>query len=298
VERRQFLARAGAIAGGLSAGALVGAGGEVQVAPDASGSWERPRGDDTGRAANEREDDRAEREEDEEEVADPRRGTQEIVWSVATGASVAALTFDDGPHPALTPTILDVLDRYGVKATFMVMGHAVEQHRDLALEIVARGHEIGNHTWSHLHVAKTSAATARREIERGTEILEGAGLPVRLFRPPQGRLSEDVLRLVTELNQDIVLWSVTRGEKRWVAPDEVARHVVAETGPGDIIDLHDGIGRGTFAPGTTLADTLMGRRQVEVQALPSIIEQLLGRGLDLATVSALRLVRGQGLTMT
>ena len=302
MERRQFLARAGAIAGGLSAGALMGTGGEVQVGRDAARprepERERPRGDDAGRAALARDEGLTEREEEEEnEVADPRRGTQEIVWSVATGAPVAALTFDDGPHPALTPAILDVLDRYNVKATFMVMGHAVQQYPDIALEIVARGHEIGNHTWSHRHVAKTSAATARSEIERGTEILESAGLPVRLFRPPQGRLSEAVVRLVTELGQDIVLWSVTRGEKRWVAPDDVASHVVAETGPGDIIDLHDGIGRGTFVPGTTLADTLMSRRQVEVQALPSIIERLQERGLDLATVSALRLLRGQGLTM-
>ena len=234
-----------------------------------------------------------------DEVADPRRGMQEIIWSVTTGAPAAALTFDDGPHPYLTPPILDVLDRYDVKATFMAMGYAAEQHPDLITEVVARGHEIGNHTWSHLHLPKTSAATTRRDIERGTHVLEDiASRPVTLFRPPQGRLSEDVVRLVTELQQDIVLWSVTRGRKRWRAPHEVADHVAQETGPGDIVDLHDGIGRGTFAPGTELADTLMSRRQTEVEALPRMIEQILEQGLQLKTVSELRMARNQGLTTT
>jgi peptidoglycan/xylan/chitin deacetylase (PgdA/CDA1 family) len=291
VERRQFLARAGAAAGGLTAGA-----GALLTRDRRGGAG----GDDRpARAAGDRADgDDRDRPEADEEVADPRRGTQEIIWSVATGAPAAALTFDDGPHPDLTPPILDVLDSYGVKATFMAMGYAVEQHRDLIGEVVARGHEVGNHTWSHMHVTKTSAETARREIERGTRILEDVGVPVRLFRPPQGRLSEAVVRLVTQMQQDIVLWSVTRGEKRWRSPDEVAAHVVHEVGPGDIVNLHDGIGRGTFAPDSALADTLMSRRQVEVDALPGIIEQLQNQGLHLGTVSALRSMRDEGLTAT
>jgi peptidoglycan/xylan/chitin deacetylase (PgdA/CDA1 family) len=283
VERRQFLARAGAVAGGLSvgAGALVAGGGS---------------GDDDGATAEP--DDEAPNDAD-EEVADPRRGIQEIIWSVTTGAPLTALTFDDGPHPALTPRILDVLDLYQVKATFMMMGHAAERHPDIVHEVVARGHEIGNHTWRHMHITKTSAETARHEIERGTQIIEDvAGVPVRLFRPPQGRLSEAVVRLVTQMRQDIVLWSVTRGRKAWRTPEAVSNYIAREAGPGDIVDLHDGIGRGLFAPGSDLADTLMRRRQVEVDALPMVIEQLQGRGMHLGTVSALRLARYQGLTTT
>ncbi len=277
MKRRQFLARAGAVAGGLTAGA------GAFIARGRHGGGE-PAEAETGGS------------EGDDEVADPRRGMQEIIWSITTGTPAAALTFDDGPHPYLTPPILDVLDRYDVKATFMAMGYAAQQHPDLVREVVARGHEIGNHTWSHLHLPKVSASTTRREIERGTHVLEDvAGVPVKLFRPPQGRLSEDVVRLVTELEQDIVLWSVTRGRKRWRAPHEVADYVAQETGPGDIVDLHDGIGRGTFVPGSELADTLMARRQTEVAALPRIIEQILGQGLHLATVSQLRMARDQGL---
>jgi peptidoglycan-N-acetylglucosamine deacetylase len=277
------------MAGGLSAGAGAFI---TQMRGSGAGGADRAGRSEARAAAESRQSS-----EGEEEVADPRRGMQEIIWSVTTGAPAAALTFDDGPHPYLTPPILDVLDRYDVKATFMAMGYAAEQHPDLIAEVVARGHEIGNHTWSHLHISKTNPTTTRREIERGTHVLEDiAGRPVTLFRPPQGRLSEDVVRLVTELQQDIVLWSVTRGRKRWEAPAEVADHVAQETGPGDIVDLHDGIGRGTFAPGTELADTLMSRRQTEVQALPSMIEQILEQGLQLRTVSELRLARNHGLT--
>jgi len=259
VQRRGFLLGAGAVAGGLSAGA----------------SALLPR----------------DRTEADAEVADPRRGMQEIIWSVPTGEPVAALTFDDGPHPDLTPHILDVLDRYDVKATFMVMGYAAESYPDLLVEVVSRGHEIGNHTWSHLHVAKTSATTARSEIERGTHVLEDvAGVPVGLFRPPQGRLNEAVVRLATNMRQDIVLWSVQRGEKRWRSSRSVARHVIDDAGPGDIINLHDGIGRGTFEPASVLAHTLMGRRLVELDALPRIIEGLQQRRMRVVPVSELRYV--------
>jgi peptidoglycan/xylan/chitin deacetylase (PgdA/CDA1 family) len=229
---------------------------------------------------------------DDDEVQDPRSGVQEIIWSAATSAPVAALTFDDGPHPELTPRILEVLDRYAVRATFMALGHAAEQHPEILADIVARGHEVGHHTWRHLHLAKTRAATTRREIEVGTRIVEDiAGVPVRLFRPPQGRLSEAVVRLVTSMRQDIVLWSVSRGKKGWRTPERVAQHVVDEVDRGDIIDFHDGIGRGTFEPRSDLADELMRRRQVEVEALPDIIERLAQRGIRLGTVSDLRSAR-------
>jgi peptidoglycan/xylan/chitin deacetylase (PgdA/CDA1 family) len=99
----------------------------------------------------------------------------------------------------------------------------------------------------------------------------------------------------TSMRQDIVLWSVTRGEKRWRTPERVAQHVVGKVGRGDIIDVHDGIGRGTFVPASDLAAELMRRRQVEVEALPEIIERLPQRGIHLGTVSDLRSARdGRG----
>ena len=226
--------------------------------------------------------------EDDDEIADPRAGMQQIIRSLDIDHPVAALTFDDGPHPRLTPRILDALDRGGVQATFMVMGHAGQQHPQLVREILAAGHEIGHHGWRHLNLAKVGALKTREEIEVGAQVVEDtAGIGVHLFRPARGRLSEGALRLLARLRHDVILWSVTRGEKRWQSPSLVAQHVVQQAGPGAIIDLHDGIGRGTFVPGTALADELLSRRLVEVDALPQLVEGCGERGIRLGTVSDL-----------
>jgi len=231
-------------------------------------------------------------EDDDEEVEDPRSGLRRLIWSVETDAPRAALTFDDGPHPALTPRILDLLDRHGITATFMAMGHAAERYPGLMAEIVAAGHEIGHHTWHHKNLARASARETRDEIDRGVELVEeAAGRPARLFRPPQGRLSEAAVRLVARHGHDIVLWSVTRGRLSELSSRRIADHLVGSIGRGDIIDLHDGIGRGTFAPNAPFAVRLMDRRLSEVAALPEMIERVGARGIRLGTIWDLLAVR-------
>src|SRR5688500_13631103 len=90
---------------------------------------------------------------DSEEVDDPRAGLQRIIRTIETDRPLAALTFDDGPHPALTPQILDLLQRRGIRATFMAVGHAALQHTDLLANVVAAGHELGHHSWRHINLA-------------------------------------------------------------------------------------------------------------------------------------------------
>jgi peptidoglycan/xylan/chitin deacetylase (PgdA/CDA1 family) len=229
---------------------------------------------------------------DDEEVEDPRQGLRQLIWSVETDQPRAALSFDDGPHPTLTPEILDILDRYGVKATFMPIGYQAWRHPDLVSDIVAAGHELGHHTWSHMNLAKISVAETRNQIEASAKTIEDvAGVAVRWFRPPRGRLSEAAVRLVAGMGQDIVLWSVTRGALADRVPGVVADRVVAATGRGDIIDFHDGIGRGTFKPGSDDAHELMGRRLTELAALPDILERIRERGIQLGTISDLLAVR-------
>jgi peptidoglycan/xylan/chitin deacetylase (PgdA/CDA1 family) len=222
------------------------------------------------------------------DVENPLGGMQRIIWSVNTKAPVAALTFDDGPDPEFTPRILSLLDRFEMTATFMVMGHNAVQHAGLLREIVAAGHEIGAHGWRHLNLARASAAETRTEIEFGTRMIEErAGVPVRVFRPPYGRFNDAAVRLLALRRRDLVVWSVTRGKLAWQDADQVASHVVGSVDPGDIVDLHDGIGRGTFKPGTEFAKRLRRRRTVELEALPRILEELRARGLRLETVSGL-----------
>jgi peptidoglycan-N-acetylglucosamine deacetylase len=217
-----------------------------------------------------------------------RLGQQRLIWSVSTVEPLAALTFDDGPDPELTPRILEVLAEHGVQATFNVMGWNALRHPDLVRAVVAAGHELGNHTWTHQDLAFQSALQTRRQLERGREAIERtAGVRPRFFRPPRGNLTGSAIGAAAELGYDVLLWSVTRGGAGVGTPASVAGHLAGTVAPGDVVALHDGIGRGTFRPRGSGAHELRARRLVELQALPAAIERMLGRGLRLGTVSAL-----------
>jgi peptidoglycan-N-acetylglucosamine deacetylase len=217
-----------------------------------------------------------------------RLGQQRLIWSVSTVEPLAALTFDDGPDPELTPRILEVLAEHGVQATFNVMGWNALRHPDLVRAVVAAGHELGNHTWTHQDLAFQSALQTRRQLEWGREAIEWtAGVRPRFFRPPRGNLTGSAIEAAAELGYDVLLWSVTRGGAEVGTPASVADHLARTVAPGDVVALHDGIGRGTFHPRGPGAHELRARRLVEVQALPAALERVLGRGLRLVTVSAL-----------
>jgi peptidoglycan/xylan/chitin deacetylase (PgdA/CDA1 family) len=153
---------------------------------------------------------------------------------------------------------------------------------------VAAGHELGNHTWTHQDLAFQSALQTRRQLEWGREAIERtAGVRPRFFRPPRGNLTGSAIEAAAELGYDVLLWSVTRGGAGVGTPDAVAEHLARTVAPGDVVALHDGIGRGTFHPRAAGAEELRARRLVEVQALPAALAGVLGRGLRLVTVSAL-----------
>lgn len=229
------------------------------------------------------------REAAEDEFTTPAsRGMQRIIWSVDTEEPVAAVTFDDGPDPEFTPRILDLLDRFGVSATFMVMGHNAVTHPDLLRDIADAGHEIGGHGWKHLNLAETTAEETREEIEHGNRMIEArTGVPIRVFRPPYGRFGENAVRVLARSRRDLVVWSVTRGMLSWRDPGQISSHVLGALGPGEIVDLHDGIGRATFNPRSASAQRIRRRREDELSALPRILEGAKASGLQLKTVSDL-----------
>jgi peptidoglycan-N-acetylglucosamine deacetylase len=217
-----------------------------------------------------------------------RLGQRRLIWSVPTVEPLVALTFDEGPDPELTPRILEVLAEHGVQATFNVMGWNALRRPDLVRAVVAAGHELGNHTWTHQDLAFQSALQTRRQLEHGREAIERtAGVRPRFFRPPRGNLTGPAIESAAELGYDVLLWSVTRGSAGVGTPASVADHLARTVAPGDVVALHDGIGRGTFRPRGTGAHELRARRLVEVEALPAAVERVLGRGLRLVTVSAL-----------
>jgi peptidoglycan/xylan/chitin deacetylase (PgdA/CDA1 family) len=217
-----------------------------------------------------------------------RVGARRVIWSTTPAGPYAAITFDDGPTPRFTPRILDALAAAGVRATFDVIGYNAVRHADLLHEIVAQGHEIGNHTWSHLDHTTIDAARIRTEIERCRDEVEHLiQQPLAGFRPPRGELTGCGLLVAAELGYDVFLWSVTGGRKG-ISTQQVAEDYLASVVQvGDIVCLHDGLGRGTFSPDASFARELAARREVEVAALPGALRRIADRGIRLTTATDL-----------
>ena len=182
------------------------------------------------------------------------------------------LTFDDGPHPRQTKQILDVLDRYGIKATFFVIGVNVRNYPGIIEEVKARGHEIANHTQTHSHAAKLDAQALQSEI-RGCEreVLAQTGERCKLFRPPEGVMSDNMRQVVKELGYTCVLWTLDTRDWAHTPPDEISDYIIQNAKNGDIILMHDYI----------------GANSPTVKALETFIPVLLDQGFTFVTAGEL-----------
>jgi peptidoglycan/xylan/chitin deacetylase (PgdA/CDA1 family) len=280
--RRQFLVAAGSGAAGLAVGATTAAvlTGDDDAVRDRASAVAQERFREAGGAA-----DVGER------VA--RLGTHRIIWSTTVTEPIAALTFDDGPTPEYTPRILAALADAGVTATFNVMGWNGVHHADVLRDVVAAGHEIGNHTWGHRDLTTVDARQTREELVRCKEEVEALlGRPFTSFRPPRGELTGYALRVAAELGYDTYIWSVTRGPGNSTSAAEIGAYLGGTIVPGDVLGLHDGIGRGTFAPASSFARALADRRELEVRALPAALAGIADRGITLMPANAM-LARSQ-----
>ena len=151
-----------------------------------------------------------------------------------------ALTFDDGPHPSQTGRILDILDSYGVKATFFMIGVNVENYPDAAKEVLKRGHEIGNHTYSHSHLNRLGEVRLSEELEKCEDILENlCEYRSRLFRPPEGYISDGVLECAEQGDYSLILWSVDTRDWEVKNTTHIVETVMSKIKGGDIILMHD-----------------------------------------------------------
>jgi peptidoglycan/xylan/chitin deacetylase (PgdA/CDA1 family) len=207
-------------------------------------------------------------------------GVRRVVWSVPTTEPAFALTFDDGPDPEFTPRVLEVLRARGLHATFNMMGWNAVHHPQLAKAVVRDGHEVGNHTWTHLDLAYEDQRTTWDEIATGkARIAEVTGQVPRFFRPPRGELTGAALRSAARLDHDVLMYTMLGDVAGHETPAEVRRYVVEHVRPGYIVDFHDGIGRGTFDRKSANARNLIARRHAEIEALPKILDDLLARGL-------------------
>lgn len=161
-----------------------------------------------------------------------------------------ALTFDDGPHPKLTKEILEILDENEVKATFFPIGKNVEENPDIVKEIISRGHEVGNHTYSHANVSKLSTNALKEEIEKTESILRSLGADPTLFRPPGGAYSKSSLDTVNELGYKYILWSWRLDTRDWSSPpvEQVINTVKSNVSDGSIILFHDYVAKNSPTP--------------------------------------------------
>jgi peptidoglycan-N-acetylglucosamine deacetylase len=183
-----------------------------------------------------------------------------------------ALTFDDGPSPTYTPRVLAVLRRFGVPATFFMVGSMVDAHPEEARAVVDAGMAVGNHTYGHPSspsFADQREGRVREEIERAGSVLAGIAddVEVGLFRPPGGSWDQDVVRVAEEEGLRTVLWSVDSLDWQRPNPELLVRRVMRDVRPGSIILLHDG----------------GGDRSATVTALPEIIRRIRARGLAFET---------------
>jgi peptidoglycan-N-acetylglucosamine deacetylase len=152
-----------------------------------------------------------------------------------------ALTFDDGPSE-WTLAVLEVLERHGIPATFFFCGMNVERHPDVARFVHSRGHEIGNHTYSHPWLLPLPAGTIRAELALTQKVIEKTtGVRPHLFRPPYGCRAPGLIDVERDLGLTEVLWTVIGRDWR-AASAVIARRVLDGAGPGGIVCLHDGDG--------------------------------------------------------
>lgn len=168
-----------------------------------------------------------------------------------------AITFDDGPNPAITPRLLDLLDRYQAKATFFVIGRFVRECPDLVKETAARGHAIGNHTDAHRNLTWLSPSQVTVELRLCHHAITNAiGAPAQWFRPPYGFRNPWVIPAATELGCKTAMWTLIPGDwlerpAEWLIRrmQPIATHAernaaqgahLSATSTGDVLCLHDG----------------------------------------------------------
>lgn len=156
------------------------------------------------------------------------------------GAHVA-LTFDDGPDPRSTPAFLDLLARHDRRATFFLLGSQAQAAPDLVRRMVAEGHEVAVHGWTHRCAVTLPPSRVRRELRRARDVLEDlAEAPVRWYRPPYGVASADTFAAAAALGLDPVLWTTWgRDWERAATPERVVAEVVRRLRPGGTVLLHD-----------------------------------------------------------
>jgi len=198
--------------------------------------------------------------------------TRELpVYNVDTEEKVLSISLDAAWGRANTEGILDILDRYGVRTTFFLVGFWAEKYPELVEELVSRGHEIGNHSATHPHMAQLTHAQIREELRQCSELVRSiTGTPTTLFRPPYGEYNDSVVRVSREEGYECVQWNVDSLDWKNISAQDMVMRCTSNTKPGDIVLFHND-------------------SKYILDALPQILEYYISEGYKIIPVSQLLL---------
>lgn len=160
-------------------------------------------------------------------------------WKVKTERREVFLTFDDGPHPVITPWVLEQLKAFDAKATFFCIGNNVEQYPEVYRQILAEGHAVGNHTFHHLNGWKTADAAYLDDIQQAAQLIHSS-----LFRPPYGRIkrsqAKKIPAVIPKQKVQLVMWDVLSADFDVnFSPEQCLENVLKNYGRGSVIVFHD-----------------------------------------------------------
>ncbi|MBE6597036.1 MAG: hypothetical protein E7641_05135 [Ruminococcaceae bacterium] len=198
--------------------------------------------------------------------------TENVFYKNRDAKGKVALTFDDGPHPRLTPAILDILEEYGIVATFFVVGRNVENYPEAFERLLASECEIGNHTYSHKNLGNLCEEDIIMEIS-GTEnaVSNLSERKLSVLRPPQGMFGDNLARVCMSKGYNVILWSIDTRDWAHNPSEKIVENVLRELDDGDIILMHD------YVAGASPT----------CEALRILIPEILSRGYEFVCVSDL-----------
>jgi peptidoglycan/xylan/chitin deacetylase (PgdA/CDA1 family) len=188
---------------------------------------------------------------------------------------ILALTFDDGPDAANTPRILDALRKRHAHATFFVLGAQAKRHPELLRRMIAEGHVVGSHSWSH--PARVTPALARREVDSTAQVIrEATGRAPRLFRPPYGLMKNGLAALAQKEGCTVVLWTISGADTRPITARQIADNIIHTPDPGDIALLPDGPVHARTAAALPLILDELSRAGWKFVTIPELLQRTKG----------------------
>ena len=198
-------------------------------------------------------------------------GQKQITFSQChVDGQYVAMTFDDGPHATNTPRLLDMLKQRNIKATFFVVGQRVEECPAIMKRIVAEGHEVANHSWSHPLLSKMAEGGVTDQLQKTHDaIVNTTGVTPKLMRPPYGGFTANQRGWANaKWGYKVILWDVDPLDWKVRNADRVKTSILHDTVAGSIILSHD-------------------IHKTTVDAMPDTLDGLIGRGFKFVTVSEL-----------